>query len=55
MTGELFREVGVLALVFYPVKEGLGGEFSWRDAIFFVVGALFVWMIGLRIERRRTE
>ena len=53
MTGELLREVGVLALVFYPVREGIGGEFSWSGAIMFIAGALVVWLIGAQIERWR--
>jgi hypothetical protein len=53
MTGELFREVGVLALVFYPIREGIGGEFSGQAAIFFIVGAVIVWIIGASIERWR--
>ena len=54
MTGELFREIGVLALVFYPVREGMGGEFSWKSAIFFIMGALGFWVTGVIIERWRT-
>ena len=53
MTGESLREFGVLIMVFYPIREGLGGAFSWMFAIFIFVFGWAIWAVGVVVERRR--
>jgi len=53
MTGELLREAGVLIVVFYPVREGLSGGGDLRQGLRSIVGGLFLYGLGMLVERMR--
>jgi hypothetical protein len=51
MTGEFFRELGVLVIVFYPL------DIKWNHEphgpLSAVIGGIFCLVTGIIIERRR--
>jgi hypothetical protein len=59
MTAETLREIGVLSAVFFALdnlmKDNRALAFSMNLTIYFLIGCIVVYVMGLVIERMRPE